>query len=162
MSSAPVCNPVNCTSDADCPAGTSAAFPNGYCAEAHHLSGLCGCFTACREDADCGPGAICECGNYLGQCVPARCATNADCGAGFACIATAQGVTGGACNQTSNAQSPPITLFVCQTAGDGCRSKADCTDASAADAAATREIESPACLFDGSRRACGLFCAYPP
>jgi hypothetical protein len=158
----PVCDHVYCTSDTDCPQSQSAYFPKGYCADALHLSGYCGCFTGCRQDTDCAPGSICVCGTVLGACVPAQCASNADCGAGFACVATAQGVTGGACNQTSNPDLPPITLFTCQRAADSCRGQADCADAGTGGIDAGNEIVRPACLFDGTRRACGSFCAYPP
>jgi hypothetical protein len=40
-------------------------------------------YDACRTDADCGPGARCDC-QGVGRCVEADCFTDADCG-GFAC-----------------------------------------------------------------------------
>jgi len=146
---------ADCESPAYCATLTDQHSPKLYCVN-------CSCASGCLKDADCGPGSICECGTDFGTCIPAHCTTNAECGAGFACVATAQGVSGGACNQTSDAMYPPITLFVCQTAADSCRGQADCADAGVADDAGANEIDSPACLFDGTRRACGEFCAYPP
>src|SRR4051794_26302470 len=153
----PVCTDSQCTSDADCPQGQSAFFPKGYCTDAYQLKGYCGCYAGCREDADCAPGSICECGVVVGQCVPATCTTNADCGAGFDCVATAQGVADGTCNWTSNPPSPPLTEFVCQRIGDGCRNQADCADASTAGVSDAAAIVNAACLYDGTRRACGMF-----
>jgi hypothetical protein len=155
MSPVPVCTMSTCGSDAVCGGDGSAASPKGYCAEAHNLAGYCGCFSGCREDADCGPGLICECEVVpFGRCVPASCATNADCGAGFACVATVEGAAGGSCSATA---FPPPTLFVCQTAADTCRGPTDCGDATAAGGLSV----GPTCLYDGTQRACGVICAPP-
>jgi len=140
-----VCDTNTCASDSDCP-GFPPSEPKGYCAQAHNLSGYCGCLTECHQDADCGPGWICECGVVpFGRCVMAQCATNADCAAGFACVATVVSTPASPCLPAST-HSP--TLFVCQTAADSCRGSTDCTD----DGGATNM-----CLYDGTRRACG-FC----
>jgi hypothetical protein len=146
------CNVV-CASDSDC-SGNTAVYPKGYCPVAHNVSGVCGCVSGCREDADCGPAMICECDAAFGHCAFAACATNADCGAGLACVATAEGTSDGTCNLALVPSDPPHT-FVCQTATDTCRGKTDCADAGTTDADATAV---PACLYDGTRRACGIFC----
>ena len=46
-----------CASDDECGVYPPTQ-PKGYCAQAHNLTYLCGCFMGCREDADCGPGWI--------------------------------------------------------------------------------------------------------
>ena len=138
----PVCATSTCASDDDCP-GFPPTQPKGYCAQAHNLAGYCGCFTGCHQDADCGPGWICECGVVpFNQCVMAQCTTNADCGAGFACVATAVSMPANPC---SPASSHPPTLFVCQTAADSCGGPTDCTGA------------DTICLYDGAQRVCA-FC----
>jgi hypothetical protein len=160
MSPEPTCTLMStCASDAVCGDSGILPQPKGYCAEAHKLIGYCGCFGGCCQDADCGPGYLCECNLPFGQCVPAECETNADCGAGFACVATAQGTPGGKCNQVPEPPYPPLTLFVCQTAADSCRGQTDCAAAGTGDAGPGA---SPSCLFDGTRRACGVFCPGPP
>ena len=140
-----------CASDDDC-VGSAPTAPKGYCAQAHNLVNYCGCFMGCREDADCGPGWLCQCSDsVVGQCVRATCATNADCGAGLACVRTLQGTPGGTCNPIDAS----AIRFVCQTAADSCRGSTDCTDAGTHDGG---EIVVPTCLYDGSRRACGVTC----
>jgi len=157
------CPPSNgdCASDAECTQGTSAIFPKGYCADAHDLRGYCGCYYGCRQDSDCAPGSICECGVVVGQCVPANCKTNTDCGEGFACVATFEG-TAGACNPVTNPFFPPLTRYVCQTAADQCQSDGDCSHVDAGPPVDARLLSHIVCLFDGTRRACGLACASPP
>jgi hypothetical protein len=153
----------DCSTDEECTQNLTAFDPKGYCADAHQLKGYCGCFSGCREDSDCAVGSICVCiEGEPGSCLPAKCKTNADCGAGLGCVASAQGVAGKTCNQTSNASSPPMEFYVCQTTSDECNSNRDCFDGGASVSNDAGEIEAGACVFDGSHRACGLFCAYPP
>jgi hypothetical protein len=140
-----------CASDDEC-AVYPPTEPKGYCAQAHNLANYCGCFMGCREDADCGPGFICQCGSSgFGQCAPATCASNADCGAGLACVRTLEGTPGGTCNPIEG--SP--WLFVCQTPADTCRASTDCIVTGTPDPS---EIVSPICLYDGTRLACGAAC----
>jgi hypothetical protein len=142
----PVCNTSTCASDNDCP-GSPPTEPKGYCAQAHNVAGYCGCISGCHEDADCGPGWICECGfSTFGRCIMAQCATNADCGAGFACVATVVSTPARPCIPAS---SHDPTLFVCQTAADGCRGSTECDDPG----------QTNMCLYDGARRVCG-YCAF--
>ncbi len=67
-----------CREDSEC-----TAMPHGYCA----FIGRSGpepsesnCTYACSSDTDCAAGFLCSCGESLGTCVPADCATDADCG----------------------------------------------------------------------------------
>jgi len=157
------CPPSNgaCASDAECTQETSATFPKGYCADAHNLRGYCGCYYGCRQDSDCAAGSICECGVVVGQCVPANCKTNPDCGDGFGCVATFEG-TAGTCNPVTNPNIPPLTRYVCQTAADQCQRDDDCNHVDAGTPPDARLLSRVVCLFDGTRRACGLVCASPP
>lgn len=136
------CMDSNCTSDADC-----VDQPGGYCANAHNLTGYCGCFYGCRNDSECDAGSICECGVVVGQCVPAACTTNQDCGSGFGCVATYEGAAGDPC--TDN----PASSYVCQTAADECSSDMDCPGTGP---------NPGACFLDGDHRACGTICAQTP
>jgi hypothetical protein len=143
------CDPSTCASDDDC-AVYPPTQPKGYCAQAHNLLGYCGCYSGCREDADCGPGWICECASLpVGQCVKAQCATNADCGAGYACVVSVEDTSGSACTLNPTLSSP---VFVCQTAADGCRGSTDCSDGAAS------ANENDVCLYDGTRRTCRVVC----
>jgi len=131
-SSAQVCGPCVgpycCASDADC-----TQEPNGLCANAHQLKGVCGCIFGCRKDADCGPGSICECGSALGQCRPATCTKNDDCGHGFSCLATSTSVVqlGGnaAAGSAAGAQCTVYSgtkAYACETPADLCGIDEDC------------------------------------
>jgi Cys-rich repeat protein len=153
------CLSDTCTSDSQC-SGSSPSYPQGYCLAAHNIAVYCGCFSGCRQDSDCGAGSICECGVFLGRCVPANCRTNADCGNGFACIGTREGVSGNTCNQTSDPFSSNIARYVCETAADGCRSDQDCKNTGFTTDADL--LENGVCLFNGTALACGLLCAAPP
>lgn len=126
-----------CGSDAEC-----TAMPLGYCANARHLAGYCGCFYGCMKDADCGVGTICRCGVVTGQCVPASCTSGATCGAGRACITTLRANSPTTCSLIN-----PGFSFACQTAADMCGGDRDCGP-------------SPgACLLIDDHRVCGRnFC----
>ena len=116
----PCVGPYCCASDSDC-----TQEPHGICANAHRFEGACGCAYGCREDADCDPGSICECGSPLGVCRRATCSTNADCGAGLRCIETDPGVDRGG-GQTCYL-GVGNTFFACEVPADSCRSNADCS-----------------------------------
>ncbi len=134
----------SCRSDSDC-----VAQPGGYCADAHKLSGYCGCYYGCRQDSDCGAGSICECGVVLGRCVPATCTTNADCGAGLAC-AHAAAVPGpvAVCIGFGTA----VSSYTCQTTSDQCQSDSTCP---------SNGRDRGVCVFDGGHRICGTMCFMP-
>ncbi|HEV8244752.1 MAG TPA: hypothetical protein VGP93_03255 [Polyangiaceae bacterium] len=135
--------PPLCTSDAEC-----STEPLGYCANAHNLTGYCGCYYGCRRDSDCDAGSICECGVVVGRCVPATCTTNADCGAGFGCVGSASGSAATCIVNQADAQS-----YTCQTAQDECRADEDCP---------SDGNNEGLCLVDGDHRVCGTLCALTP
>jgi hypothetical protein len=127
------CSSPSCDADSDCtPLGQDE--PVAICADAHHLQGYCGCWSGCREDADCGPGSICDCGGYaFGQCVPATCRVNSDCAEGLHCVRSALSDLGGGAGSGDGGEGgrapcvvgyPPT--FVCQTPTDECRTNFDC------------------------------------
>lgn len=66
---------IRCESNADCNEQA-----RGYCALVTTSQvPLTACRYACDTDADCGDGAVCDCGEDVGVCVPAECAMAADC-----------------------------------------------------------------------------------
>jgi len=99
----------SCTQDSDC---TDA--PNGFCGVAPYGAGNCSCSYGCVEDADCGAGQICVCGDPVGRCVAADCTTDADCEGDLLCTTY---ITEPGCGGTA---------FACQTADDECAKDADC------------------------------------
>jgi hypothetical protein len=119
----PCVGPYCCVTDADCNQE-----PNGFCANAHHLAGYCGCLFGCVQDSDCGAGSICQCGSpVLGFCTPATCVTNADCGPGFGCLVVVQssaddlGAGGAAARPACSAADQfPGDGYACQTDGEEC------------------------------------------
>ena len=137
--------PYCCTSDADC---TQA--PNGLCANAHHLSGLCGCIFGCQKDADCEQGSICDCGSgSFGQCSSATCTTNADCGTGSGCVGTpsvqlvGEGGAAGA-PDAGYCFLGAARSYACSAVADLCRADADCGFG--------------ACVLVNDRRVCVPYC----
>lgn len=106
-----------CEYDADCNERE-----NGYCV-------IGACYYGCLTDVECGPGEVCLCGEWIGKCQAAACASDADCPADYPC-------TG---NPTGTAAD-----FRCQTPFDDCQTDAECNQF---DALAHCETE-------GSRRTC--------
>jgi hypothetical protein len=127
-----------CSSDAEC-----TAQPLGYCPNAHHVVGYCGCFYGiCRTDADCGPSSICECGAaFLGACVPAACATDASCGPGFDCIKTYPAMLQNTCALPAGGPGS----YVCETAADLCHGDGDCSAGSFCSMVNNQRICLPGC-----------------
>jgi hypothetical protein len=142
----PVC-PSTCTGSYCCEADSdcnqfidkqNGDGPLAICANAHQLSGYCGCFFGCREDSDCGAGFVCECGSPLGQCRPATCHGNADCGAGSSCARTYTGDLypghggagapgeGGAAGAGMCIAPYSGSRYDCETPADRCRGDDDC------------------------------------
>jgi hypothetical protein len=75
----------------------------------------CYCQYGCTTDAECGQGAICLCGDPVGQCAAALCTRDDDCASDMLC--------------SSYVATPGCggTAFACQTPFDTCASDADCT-----------------------------------
>ncbi len=113
-----------CLNDADC------AEPNQYCAYSFGLELGPSCQTGCIEDADCGAGMICMCGEGpMGQCVPAQCEVDDDCPGDLLCT---NWITDDGCGERNE--------FVCQAPGDECGGPGDC-------------MEGQECVvFEGTRR----------
>ncbi len=113
-------DPSGCNTDSDC---TEA--PNGYCVSGQ----VCYCTYACKTDADCADGQLCECRGSVSACVPAAgCKVDADCpGSICATHLTECGGTG----------------YSCVTDADDCTTNADCK-------------QGQQCLYNGSRRYCGV------
>jgi hypothetical protein len=141
------CNGTSCSSDADC-----AQSPHGFCAESRHLSGYCGCYYGCMQDADCDPGNVCFCGDPVGHCVPSTCVDDSSCGAGKLCASylapciPGQGVSG-ACTGGVNGC---FSGFACQNAADECLYDDDCLPNNAR------------CQLLGDHRVCAPVCPGPP
>ena len=137
---------LSCKADSDCKMQ-----PNGYCADAHKLTGYCGCYYGCRQDSDCGAGSICECGVVVGRCVAATCTTNADCGVGFGCAsATAASASVATCINGFGAELS--STYTCQTPADQCQGDSICPP---------NGRDRGACFLDGGRRVCGTICFMP-
>ncbi len=100
-----------CQYDADC-----TALPHGYCGgAAYDGPSPTYCNYGCVNDAECGEGSICVCGEPIGYCASATCTSDADCFAGYHC---ASYDSSGGCG---------ILSFACQEPADTCLSTADCT-----------------------------------
>jgi hypothetical protein len=54
-------------------------------AQAHGQCNYGTCFYGCTTDDECGPGAMCYCGDPVGRCVASHCRSNADCPADYPC-----------------------------------------------------------------------------
>lgn len=120
-----------CASDGDC-----TAEPYGYCGPSAPGSGWRSCVYGCVRDDECGAGRICVCGNPVGRCSAATCATDADCEKGFLCAG----------NETYN----PCGLtepyeFACQRPADACLSSASCDPRQSCRVG----LEARACSADG-------------
>lgn len=94
----------NCDGDAACTAKA-----HGYCSTG---MGSCFCSYGCLSDADCGAGKVCLCGEPVGHCVLAACATNADCASGSCLLDLGNGCGG--------------ESLACPAAADVCASRDDC------------------------------------
>jgi hypothetical protein len=99
----------HCRQDADC-----TDMPNGACTPGFDDGG-CYCEYGCRNDAECGPGFICMCGDPVGQCAPATCTVDADCDEGL-------------CANYDASPNCYNISFACQSADDQCASSSDCPD----------------------------------
>jgi hypothetical protein len=141
------CSPSYCSSDADC-----TRQPHGFCAEARHLAGYCGCYYGCMQDSDCDSGSICFCGTPVGHCVPATCADDSSCASGSMCasylVPCDGGVSsGGGCTGAVNGC---FAGFACQTSADACLYDTDCPTGSGR------------CNLRGGVRRCDAVCPGPP
>jgi len=130
-------DPRACEADADCSQN-----PHGYCGLVDVGIGpgpglLLQCLYGCVQDADCGPGAFCECGDPVGHCVAAGCRSDADCEGELLCAAL---VDVDACSREH-------VSYACQAAADECDSDADCPESS-------RARQAFECEVEGGRRQC--------
>jgi hypothetical protein len=122
----------DCEFDRDCP--TAAYGPYAHC-DVRTGGFARACVAGCKLDGDCAEGEACLCGDPVGRCVPASCATGADCATSLDCASYA--VTPG-CFSTG---------FSCQKPGDSCGGDADCAGIS----------PNPAfCVFSDDSRACSI------
>jgi hypothetical protein len=129
--------PDMCAADADC-----TEKPLGYCAPS--VGGQIDwmqCNYGCLTDDDCGAGYLCQCGDPVGQCVPAGCRSDQDCDAGLCAAWFGENVCGSS------------MAFACQTPEDECNSLADCDDGAGS------------CAFEEGHRQCrprsGVICGRP-
>jgi hypothetical protein len=96
----------SCRADSDC-----MTKPKGGHCGVSSANATCHCDYGCTEDADCGDGSICECGDPLGKCVLATCHSDAEC-PGLLCLRSRDK----SCGET----------YACQAAADLCTSNSDC------------------------------------
>lgn len=117
-----------CEYDSDC----TAPGPYAHCGQREGGSAHA-CVAGCVSDADCPAGRICLCGDAIGRCVPATCASAADCAPGFDCA-------------SYNAQPGCFSAsFACQTPTDACGGDADCAGSS---------VNVSFCVAEGGARIC--------
>ncbi len=104
---------AQCQTDDECTDGA-----NGRCVGNSHDSYYC-TYDECFADAECGSGAVCECGGGFRSdhniCLPGNCATDADCGTGY--CSPSQGDCG--------AYFGTVAYF-CHTCEDECVNDTDC------------------------------------
>lgn len=132
---------VSCTDDAS----VCGAFDYGYCQTFEDRPELSVCQSGCAVDQDCGPMALCACGDAQsptgGVCRPSTCATDAECEPGYSCADYSSECDGAF-------PTPPEALpfdLACQTSRDECASDADCEGSSGGNLCQVRE----------GRRVCG-------
>lgn len=101
----------DCTQDSDCTAA-----PNGQCGGSGFDGPYCSCSYGCIQDSDCEAGQVCICGDPVGRCAQADCASDADCGEGALC---ATYITEPGCGGFA---------FACQTSADECGGDGDCPE----------------------------------
>lgn len=110
-------NPVEpgkaCESDDQC-----TAQPYGYCGPAAAGSGWRSCVYGCVRDDQCVEGSICVCGDPVGRCSPATCASDADCAPGFLCAGNL--TDDNPCDLAARYE------FACQRPADACLSSVGC------------------------------------
>jgi hypothetical protein len=103
------------------------AFQYGYCNTIEGRPELSACHSGCAIDQDCGPSALCVCGDAQsptgGVCRPSSCATDADCQPGYLC-ATYTSMCGNIFDAEARNRA-----FSCQTPHDECFVDEDCADA---------------------------------
>jgi hypothetical protein len=103
------------------------AFQYGYCDMTEGAPEVSVCRSGCALDEDCGPSALCACGDAQspagGVCRPANCRTDAECQPGYLC-ATYTSMCGAIFDVDA-----PYRDFSCQTPKDECVADADCADA---------------------------------
>jgi hypothetical protein len=98
-----------CRTDSDC------GGPLDYCMQQPYPDFRLACKTGCLTDDDCPSGNVCLCGDPIGICSPATCATDADC-PGSVCLGT-----------RSQEGCESVVWFSCANNADGCRRDSDCT-----------------------------------
>jgi len=99
-----------CRFDSDCTAN-----PYGHCEWSPYAQGTY-CEYGCVTNADCPSNQACVCGDPVGTCRPASCATDAECGAGLLC---SDFVVDPGCGGQA---------FACQKAADECAAASDCPE----------------------------------
>lgn len=122
-----------CLTDSDC-----TEQPLGFCGRTAVIGFSSPvCRYGCLQDADCGPGFVCQCGDPVGECVAANCQTDDDCGTGFLC-ALAAPVTANLCSAE--------LVFSCETPADECRTREDCVAGSRGSAACQTQDDVRSCV----------------
>lgn len=128
-----------CTKDSDC-----TEKPNGYCGVIEFFGGdapeppSCSCQYGCTKDADCGEGSICLCGDPVGRCTQATCASDGSC-------------PEGGCAAYESSPGCSFTAFACQTLTDECVSNEECQK---------KSEQTPFCTVKEGKRVCsGWECA---
>jgi hypothetical protein len=97
-----------CRYDSDC-----TEKPHGYCAWSEDGADIY-CQYGCLTNADCNAGYVCVCGDPIGVCRAATCATDDECGAGLLC---SDYIVDPGCGGQA---------FACQSAADSCAAESDC------------------------------------
>jgi hypothetical protein len=123
---------TGCQKDSDC-----TAKPNGYCGVISWFGGEppgagCECIYGCTEDADCGEGSICLCGEPVGRCAPATCVSDAAC-------------PEGGCSLYESMPGCPSIHFACQLLADECASNQECE---------AKNQDKPFCTIKEGKRVC--------
>jgi len=118
-----------CQADSDC-----TQHPLGYCAPFFGALGATGvaCRYGCLTDDDCGAGALCECGDPVGQCIQASCRGDDDCADGMKCS-----------EWSSEPVCTPTKYFSCQSSADECATSDDCGEGFCDGSSGVRKCEPP-------------------
>jgi hypothetical protein len=122
-----------CQYDTDCTAA-----PNGYCVGYEYDGAVPGayCSYGCTNDAECGAGFLCECGDPVGYCVPTQCHSEADCSPGFHCASYDSGGCG-------------TEGYACQQAQDACATLVDCPEVCTLDYATQSRVCGTITCYEG-------------